>query len=113
MPVVRILIATPYEPTAADSPKCYGQLRLRATTITKDVVVEVTSPDGTTERVETTQTTCGPMERYFPVGAKPELNEAVATAYIAAGIAEAVDEPEARFISGAELNALLVDVKAI
>lgn len=49
------------------------------------------------------------MEHYFPKGAKPELDAAVATAFIAAGAAESFDDPNAaQFVSTAEI---MLDVK--
>ncbi len=89
--LIRFLQATPYTPTKADSLRCYGQLRMRPTQIASEVDVEVTKPDGTKEIVPTTQTTCGPMEHFFPKGATPNLETGVAEAFVAAGVAEQID----------------------
>ena len=111
--LVRFLKATPYTPTKADSLRCYGQLRLRSTQVSREVDVEVAKPDGTTETIKTTQTSCGPMEHFFPKGATPDLDAGTAAAFIAAGAAEPFEEPSAaRFISSREeMDALLNDIK--
>lgn len=101
--LVRFLKETPYKPTKADSLRCYGQLKLRPQLITREVSVEVTTPDGTTETVTTTQTSCGPMEHFFPKGATPDLDDGVAAAFIAAGKAEPCELPiVAEFVSREE-----------
>src|SRR5438046_2012447 len=81
--LVRILQPQNYSPTANDSMRCYGQLRMRST----DIAIEETAADGT----KSIRKKCGPMVLYFPKGATPELPEDVAQQFIAAGIAEQCD----------------------
>ena len=104
--IIRFLKPTPYTPKPDDSPRCWGQLRIRPTTISEAVAVEVTRPDGTTETVNTTLTKTGPMERYFPAGATPDLTDDVAAGFVAAGLAELVDQTS-RLVSGDELAAMV------
>lgn len=73
--IVRILKDTDYEPQPGDSLRCYGQLRMRKSTMQTEV-------DGKT------RTVCGPMVRYFAKGATPELSEEAADQLIASGAAE-------------------------
>lgn len=77
--------------------------------ISEDVSVEVARPDGTAETVNTTLTKTGPMERYFPAGATPDLTDDVAAVFVAAGLAELVDQ-QSRLVSGHELAAMVTAV---
>lgn len=111
--LVRFLQPTAYTPKKADSTRCYGQLRLRPTTTVQPVTVEVdcVNADGTrgTQRIETTRNVCGPMEHFFPKGATPDLDPSVAADFVAAGLAEVIDETSvARQVSKDEI---LIDVK--
>jgi len=96
MPVIRILKPTPYNPQPGDSPRCYGPLRLRPTSVDQ---VE-TAADGTT----TTRTVCGPMEFHFPAGSMPEVSDELAAQMVAAGAAEFVPGAEVvEFVSREEI----------
>lgn len=81
--LIRILAETDYTPTAADSPRCYGQLRQRASVIE----TEIENADGT----KSVQKDCGPMLHYFRVGATPDLPEETARKFIISGVAEPFD----------------------
>lgn len=81
--IVRILKETPYTPAKDDSPRCYGQLRMRATW--QDGTAE--APDGKKFGIKIR----GEMERYFPVGATPDLKNEVAAQFITDGAAEVCD----------------------
>lgn len=81
--IVRILKETPYTPAKDDSTRCYGQLRMRATW--QDGTAE--GSDGKKFGIKIR----GGLERYFPVGATPDLKNEVASEFITAGRAEACD----------------------
>lgn len=83
MPVVKILVATPYQRRPEDTPRCWGQLRMRPTS----------NPDGK----------CGPMETYFPAKSKPELSDELAAKLIADGAAEPAESEPVKFVTMEEI----------
>lgn len=89
--IIRFLKDTDYEPVAGDSPRCYGQLKKRATA----KQIEKDGPDGT----RITKTICGPMAHYFKAGSTPELSDTVAQKFIDSGVAEPYDGHAATFVS--------------
>lgn len=89
--LVQVIRATDYKPAADDSPRCFGQLRLRPTLRE----VESIAKDGSA----CAKSECGPMVMYFPKGAKPELKPDVAAQFLASGDAIAIDRSPVLFVS--------------